>query len=93
MKQTHDTPKNPPRCTHGKDIDRCFKCHQNKSQAPKPYNNKFVSEVMAEVEASNVRMSSNDDVEYCVQVIDKLAGKLNLYDRQHPEGCHCIYCD
>ena len=37
---------------------------------------KFIKEVTDEVESSNIRMSSNDDVIYAVEVIDTLLEKL-----------------
>lgn len=53
----------------------------------------LAEEVEREMESSNIRLSSNDDVEWAVDVIDRLIAQLNLYERRHPKDCHCIFCD
>ena len=53
----------------------------------------IVDEIKNEVESSNIRMSSNDDVEYAVEVIDRLIALIEPeVPQKHAKDCPCSYC-
>ena len=57
----------------------------------------FLDEIKEEVESSHIRLSSNDDAEYAVGIIDMLIEHLEPYDKRyeqpHPDDCYCIFCE
>ena len=56
-------------------------------------NTEWAEDLLKEVELSNIRKSSNDDVEYAVEVIDKLVDRLRIFEYRHIEGCLCSTCE
>jgi hypothetical protein len=56
-------------------------------------NDKWLEGLIKEVELSNIRKSSNDDIEYAVEVIDKLIDKLRgRADTEKRIQCHWCLC-
>lgn len=57
----------------------------------------FLDDIKEEIDDSNIRLSSSDDLCYAVDIIDRLIKHLEPYDRRyekpHPDDCHCIFCD
>jgi hypothetical protein len=60
---------------------------------------KRIDEIKKEIELSNIRLSSNDDVEYALAVIDELIGMIKPkkknapYGVEHDKNCGCTYCN
>lgn len=47
---------------------------------------------LEEIESSNIRMSSNDDVIYALEVIDELIDQVRIGDPKHNDDCSCTHC-
>lgn len=55
-----------------------------------------IEEFEQEIEASHIRMSSNDDACYAVEMIDRLLDMIKIEASKslpHPDGCYCIFCE
>jgi hypothetical protein len=55
-----------------------------------------IEEFEQEIEDSHIRMSSNDDACYAVEMIDRLLDIVKLEASKslpHPDDCYCIFCE
>ncbi len=52
-----------------------------------------INEIEKEIEMSNIRKSSNDDVEYATSIIDRLLALIEPeIPIKHSKDCPCVYC-
>ena len=55
-----------------------------------------IEEFEQEIEDSHIRLSSNDDACYAVEMIDRLLDMVKLEASKslpHPDDCYCIFCE